>query len=77
MAPNPAFSRVHEPLSFARLIWQPRLVLFLFESGALFSYPRHHIWHAALCALHDLREPRAPILIESLGTKSACLYRLW
>lgn len=77
MVPNATFSRVHEPLSFARPHWKPRLVLFLFEQRALFPDPWHHIWHATLCPLHDIREPRTPILIQSVGTTSTCLYRLW
>ena len=45
------------------------MVLFLFESGALFSYARNHFWYVTLCTLHDLRQPWSFILIEILAQK--------
>ncbi len=57
VAPNLILSGIPEPLPFSGAHWQFGLVLFFLEPRAIFSYARHYFWHAALCALHDLRQP--------------------
>lgn len=69
MESNLEFPGIHEPIFVAVSYWKFGLVLFLFESGALFSYARNHFWYVTVCTLHDLRQSRSLILTFRLGAK--------